>query len=144
MQHKWTDQDGIKHNFCIKCGIKKTRARRRHCNVSTENWKKNLNHKLIDEYKDFHGKMHCKCSNCGIEVNKRWSIYSLITIDDTEKIYTAYVEKKNDKGEVIKRSYTTNTPYQRNKLQNKGIEIKFWLIGCAYTEDEVEVMDIIL
>lgn len=145
MQHKWTDEEGIKHNFCIKCGLKKSAARRRPCNVSTDNWKKNIQHQLQEEYKDYYGRMYCKCKVCGIEVNKRWSHYSLITRNnDLEKVYVAYIEKTDDSGKVLRRCYTTNTAYQRNKQEKAGREIKFWLIGCAYTEDEAEVRDIIL
>ncbi len=143
MQHKWTDKEGVKHNFCIKCGVKKTAARRRHCNVSLENWKKNIKHDLKGEYLDYYGRTLSKCKNCGIEVNKRWSSYCLVT-DDNDLVYVPYVEYFNVDGKVIRRCYNSNTPYQQKKQKEAGQEIKFWLVGCAYTEDELQVRDIIL
>lgn len=145
MQHKWTDEEGIKHNFCIKCGLKKSAARRRPCNVSLENWKKNITHDLVEDYRDFYGRIMCKCKTCNIEVNKRWSIYSLVTKNnDLSKVYVAYIEKVDKDGKVVRRCYTTNTDYQRKKQEKAGRTIKYWLIGCAYTEDEANVRDIIL
>jgi len=150
MQHKWTDEEGVKHNFCIKCGLKKSWARRRPCNVTEENWKKNLSHKLVEEYKDYYGRTISKCSVCGVEVNKRWSSYALTSLDKDDdefpdgKVYVPYVEKKDENGKVVRRCCTTNTHYQQKKQMKAGREIKFMLIGCAYTEVEADVRDIIL
>jgi hypothetical protein len=145
MQHRWTDEEGIKNNFCIKCGLKKSATRRRPCNVSADNWKKNIKHQMVEQHKDYYGRTQCKCKICGIEANKRWSHYSVVTIgEDLENVFVAYIEKTDDKGKVVRRCYTTNTEYQRNRQEKFGREIKFWLVGCAYTEDEAEVRDIIL
>lgn len=143
MRHKWTDENGIKHNFCIKCGVKGTFSKRR-CLHNNENYKKDLKHSLITDRKNYKGYFSGKCRYCNVDVNYRWSAYALINEEkDQSYFYVPYIEKLKN-GIVVKRCYTTNSKYQQEKQRNLGREIKFWKIGCAFDKNEREIRDIIL
>jgi hypothetical protein len=140
MSHKW-QLNGIKFNFCVKCGCKKTWAGKWHRCMSKTAYNKHLPHKL---------KAHVnKCKICGLEQ----SVYGcfanvILSSDNTGIAYVPYklIEGKDGKMRARQCCWWKYHWDSEKKMSKKIVVpgIIFWPVYCLLTEDEAMIKDIIL
>lgn len=151
MRHKWLT-DGCESNFCLKCGILKSRAYGRKCPMTEQNLEKKLAHSfernegysaLTHSYHDkvFERAVHT-CAICKIQ-NRTWGKH-IISISNEENAtpYVIYVEKMFKTRKIMR----VHSMYYADPIDKDGknLEVKFWPIYCPYSKNEVDVMDILL
>ena len=155
MRHKWT-YNNSKFNFCVKCGMKKVSAYGRSCNVSTTNWKLKLNHDLKDyvhpykEYRTYNpikdkkylegqgfSSFRHECKKCKIHNNRHY-MYAIHWKGN--EAFVPYVTVLDEFGKKEYKCITSN----KKPKKYESLEVKFWPIYCAYTDNEMDVMDIII
>jgi len=148
MSHKW-QLNGIKFNFCVKCGCKKTYAGRWHRCMSKTAYGKKLQHKLeiIIDGRLTWMPAYCKCKVCQLEENSRHSNIMWST-DDTGIAYVPYKLIKNNNGTTLGK-HCKWWNWQQDPVSKEWGKVPipglaFWPVFCLLTEDEAMIKDLIL
>jgi phosphatidate phosphatase PAH1 len=152
MSHKW-QQNGMRFNFCVKCGTKKSWVNKHHRCMSKQAHGKHLPHKIceteqISRYYSGYKMNIQKCAICEIHTTRYSSsrhIRFFWSKDTTGIAYVPYmVFEKN--GKKIAKHYNPYTYADVNGKRRAVIrsEVAWWPVYCSLTEDEAMIKDIIL
>jgi len=138
MQHAWT-KEGIIHNFCLNCGIRKSVASGQKISCIYHKNQDPLTHDV-----QLNKSQQQQCTKCEIIANQYYNTPHTTCCYDGYTFVVPYIEIFNQRNEVIRRRFIYGTERNIRRKEGQGHEVMFWPIYCAYTEDDVIIRDIII
>lgn len=141
MRHSWT-KGGVTYNFCLKCGVRKSRSYKLKCEHSGFQPPSNIHtfqkKVLYSQYEYFH------CTKCGLEANKRyWQNFAVKLFPEALHPVVPYIEIFNAQNKVVRCRFISGAESVLKRYEQDGYEVKFWPIYCAYTDEEASIKQII-